>query len=73
MIQSMGGVLLPQAYSIATKAKNNLIQVGKISPRPLVPILLDMQPDMPLVVPPFNALPFVPSQEITIVDPSQEL
>ena len=38
-----------------------------------MPIFLDIQPNMPLAIPPFNALPIVLSQEITVASPSQEL
>ena len=61
MIQSMGGVSLPQAYDIAIGAENSLIQAGKIAPRPPMPIFLDIQPNMPLTIPPFNPLLVVPS------------
>ena len=73
MIQSMGGVSLPQAYAITIRAENSLIQVGKIAPRPPMPIFLDIQPNMPLAIPPFNPLPIVPSQAIAVAGPLQEL
>jgi hypothetical protein len=73
MIQSMGGVLLPQAYDTAIRAENSLIQEGKIAPRPPMPIFPDIQPYMSLAIPPMNALPIVPSQEIVVLCPSQEL
>ena len=73
MIQSMGGVSLPRAYDISIRAENSLIQVGKIAPRPPMPIFADIQLNMPLAIPPFNPLPIVPSQEIDVAGPSQEL
>ena len=42
MIQSMEGVSLPKAYDIAITAENSLVQVGKIAPRPPMPIFLDI-------------------------------
>ena len=73
MIQFIGGVSLPQAYDIAIRAENSLIQASKIAPRPLMPIFPNIQPNMPLTIPPFNPLPAVPSQEITIAGPSSTL
>ena len=73
MIQSMGCVSLPQAYNINVRDENSLIQVGKIAPRPPMPIFPNIQSNMPLIVPPLNALPIVLSQEIVILGPSQEL
>ncbi|KAH9317847.1 hypothetical protein KI387_019616, partial [Taxus chinensis] len=51
---SMGGNTLPDAYDISIKAENNLIQAGKLAPRPSMPIWADLAP-MP--------------QPITIVEP----
>ena len=42
MIQSMGGYSLPQGYGIAIRFENSLIQVGKIAPRPPMPIYIDI-------------------------------
>ncbi|XP_057864610.1 uncharacterized protein LOC131072459 [Cryptomeria japonica] len=61
MIQSMGAVTLPAAYDIAIKAENSLIQAGKIAPRPPMPTFPDIQPSMPLQVPPLVAIPVVPA------------
>ncbi|XP_059066219.1 predicted GPI-anchored protein 58 [Cryptomeria japonica] len=36
MIQSLGGNTLPQAFDIAVQAKNNLIDIGKLSPHPIM-------------------------------------
>ena len=38
MIQSMQAVTLPDAYDVAVRAENSLIQAGKIAPRPPMPI-----------------------------------
>lgn len=38
MIQSMGGFTLPNAYDIAIRAENYLIQASRIAPRPPMPI-----------------------------------
>ena len=38
MIQSMQVVTLPDAYDVAVRAENSLIQAGKIAPRPPMPI-----------------------------------
>lgn len=73
MIQYMGGYSLPQGYDIAIRVENSLIQTGKIAPRPPMPIYLDTQPNTPLVVPPFNPLSIIPSHEIIVVGPLQEV
>ena len=73
MIQSMGGYSLPQGYDIEIRAKNSLIQVGKISPRPPMPIYLDIQPSTPLVVPPLNSILATPCQEVATIGPSSKL
>ena len=75
----MGGNSLPQSYETAVRAKNCLIQAGKIAPRPPMPIFSDIQSNMPLVIPPFAALPTVPALQIAATSdsaaagPSQEL
>ena len=66
----MGGVSLPQAYDIAIRDENSLIQVGKIAPRPPMLIFSDIQSNMPFVIFPFNPLPVAPSQENTMAGPS---
>lgn len=38
MIQSLGGNTLLDAYNLAIRAKNNLINVRKLPPRPHMPI-----------------------------------
>ncbi|KAH9304262.1 hypothetical protein KI387_008666, partial [Taxus chinensis] len=38
MIQSMGGTTLPAAYNLSIGAENHLIQAGKITPRPSMPL-----------------------------------
>ncbi|KAH9289488.1 hypothetical protein KI387_033605 [Taxus chinensis] len=55
MIQSMGGETLPDAYDIAIRAENSLIQAGKLAPRPSMPFLVDLAP--------------IP-QPITIIEPT---
>ncbi|XP_059064494.1 uncharacterized protein LOC131856653 [Cryptomeria japonica] len=55
----MGGVTLPTAYDISIRVENSLIQVGKIAPRPPMPIFPDIQSLMPLQVPPIAAIPVV--------------
>lgn len=62
----MGGVSLAQAFPIAVRVENSLIQASKIASKPPMPIFLDIQPNMPLNIPPFTPLPVVPSQEILI-------
>lgn len=83
MIQSMGGVSLSNAYEIAIKEENSLIQLRKITPRPPMPIFLDIQPNMPLQIPsfvPFPVMPTLPTttqtagtQEFIVPISSQEL
>ena len=64
MIQSLGGNTLPNAYQIAIRAKNNLIQAGQIAPRPAMPIFL-VAPRLPLAEPlqvaPLAVIPAVPA------------
>lgn len=36
MIQSLGGTKFPQAYEVAVRAENNLINFGKLLLRPLM-------------------------------------
>ena len=69
----MVGYSLPKGYDIAIRAKNSHIQVGKIAPRPPMPIYPNIQPDTPLVVPPLNPIPAIPSQEVETIGPSSEL
>lgn len=59
MIQSMGGVSLPDAFEIAIRAKNSLIQAGKLAPRPPMPIFPQIHANIPLQIPPFTPLPVV--------------
>lgn len=80
MIQSMGGVTLLADYDISIRAENNLMQDGKIAPRPPMPIFPDIQPLMPLQVPPIAAILLVPAlgfqnyvQNSVVVDPSKQL
>ena len=51
-IQTMGGDTLPNAYDIAIRAENILIQGGKLAPKPPMPFFLDVpnhQPAMALL------------------------
>lgn len=57
MIQSLGGTSLPQAFNLAVKVENCLIQAGMITPRPPMPISPNFQPTMPLQMPPFTPIP----------------
>ena len=41
-LQTMGGVNLLDAYEIAIKAENVLIQGGRLAPRPPMPFILDI-------------------------------
>ena len=66
----MGGTSLPQAFVITVRAENSLIQVGKITPLPPMPNFPNIQPNMPLQIPPFHTLPVVSSQEIIALGPS---
>jgi len=59
MIQSLGGNSLPNAYELAIRAENNLIQARKIAPRPPVPIFPEIQASMPLPIPYFAPSPTV--------------
>ena len=47
----MGGNTLTDAYEVAIKVKNTLIQGGKLSPRPPMPLFLDMPTQQPVVAP----------------------
>ena len=47
----MGGNTLPDAYEIAIKTKNILIQGGKLAPRPPMPLFPDIPNHRPLVTP----------------------
>lgn len=42
MIQSLGGSIVPNSYELAVQAKNNLIDVGKLPPRPPIFIFLEL-------------------------------
>ncbi|KAH9321005.1 hypothetical protein KI387_015644 [Taxus chinensis] len=61
MIQSMGGNTIPAALYLAIRAENNLIQVDKIAPRPLMPIFSNIQS----LVPAINSIPIAASQAVT--------
>ena len=78
-MQSMRGNTLPVAFDTAIIAENNLIQAGKIAPRPSMPIFLELQP-VPEVVPtltsisPIQVLPaFDTSLSNLATNQSQEL
>ena len=46
-IQTMGGDTLPNAYDIAIKVENILIQGGKLAPRPPMPFFPDVPNHQP--------------------------
>ncbi len=50
-IQTMGGDTLPNAYEIAIKAENILIQGGKLAPRPPMPFFPDVPNHQPVMAP----------------------
>jgi hypothetical protein len=70
LIQSMGGISLPQSYGLAVRSKNCLIQAGKIAPRPPMPIFPDIQSNIPLIMPPFATLPTTPALQIAAANDS---
>ncbi|KAH9308959.1 hypothetical protein KI387_036870, partial [Taxus chinensis] len=43
LIQSMGGITIPMAYSIAIRAQNCLIQAGKLAPKPPMPLFPSLE------------------------------
>ena len=47
----MGGDTLPNAYEIAIKVENILIQGGKLAPRPPMPFFLDVPNHQPAMAP----------------------
>lgn len=47
MIQSLGGNTLSQAFDLAVEAENNLIDVGKLVPRPLMLVFLELSNQVP--------------------------
>ena len=61
MIQSMGVRTLLGAFDIAVRPKNNLIQVGKLPPRPPMPYFVEVQPLVPAVVPLLAIVPPAPA------------
>lgn len=76
--QSMGGNTLPNAY-IAIRDENCLIQARDITPRPPMPLFLEIQPPTPIVVPPLAVVPPIPAigyhnttQEIAALAQNQE-
>ena len=60
MIQSMGGNTLPGAFDTTVKAENNLIQAGKLPPRPLMPYFVEVQPIVPVVMQLLDIIPLAP-------------
>jgi hypothetical protein len=60
MIQSMGGTTLPEAFDIAIRAENSLIQDGKIALRPPMPIFPDLHPVLE-VIPPLAVIHPIPT------------
>ena len=61
MIQSMGGRTLPDAFDIAVRAENSLIQAGKLPPRPPMPYSAEIQQIVPAVIPPLAVIPPMPA------------
>ena len=50
-LQSMVGDIIPDAYEIAIRTENILIQGGKLAPRPPIPFFIDIANHRPLVAP----------------------
>ena len=83
MIQSMGGCTLPGAFDIAVRAENNLIQDGKLPPRPPMPYFAEVQLIVPAVIQPLAVVPLAPAlpafnmhvvaEEYAVVAPIREL
>lgn len=73
MIQSTGAISLPQAFDIAIRVENSLIQVGKIAPRPHMPFFPSIRSNMPLVVPHLSVVPSFKSPKVVLVAPLNEL
>lgn len=73
MIQSMGAVTLPTTYDVAIRIENSLIQARKIAHRPPMPIFPNIQPLMPLQVPPIAMLPTVPILEFQKISHSNAI
>lgn len=68
MIQSKGGNTLPQAFDLVVSVEINLIDAGKLSPRPLMPIFPDLSNQVvELVVPSSSA-----SQSMYVYPDSQQ-
>lgn len=74
----MGGFTLCNAYEIAIRSKNFLIQVGNIAPRPPMPIFLKIQG--PINLPPIASIPTtttigyqVVSQENVVSEQNREM
>ena len=57
MIQSMGEHTLPDAFDIAVRAENNLIQADKLPPRHPMPYSAEIQQIVPAIVPPLAVIP----------------
>lgn len=43
MIKSKGGNYLSEAYEIAIHTKNTLIQIGRLEPKPTMPLFRNIQ------------------------------
>lgn len=65
-LQTMRGDTLLDAYKIATREKNNLIQGGKLAPSPPIPLFLDMPTHQPTMVP----IPTTTASQPLVVAPS---
>lgn len=42
MIQSLGGNTLLQAFELVVQAENNMIDIGKLAPQPLMPVFPEL-------------------------------
>ncbi|KAH9298487.1 hypothetical protein KI387_030169, partial [Taxus chinensis] len=62
MIQSMGGITLPDAYAIAIRDENFLIQASKLAPRPPMPLYPDMGNPNPNQTPTIAPIPALRNQ-----------
>ena len=57
----MGGATMLNAYETTIKAKNILIQGGRLAPRPPMPLFLDLPSQQPIIAP---SLEFSSSQPL---------
>lgn len=57
MIQSLGGNTLPQAFDIVVQSENNMIDVGKLAPRPIMLVFPEISHQTPEKVIPNTSTP----------------